>query len=198
MECEPLFNSDDRPSPGMKEKATEAQAVKMVTWRMASVVWCWASRRASRTRSAEIPGRSWSKQVQVPRGGIRIHLYPLRAQIAQKLAAQHAQKLAAQHGGRPALASTVTMNPVARVVSMRRGGPRLSHEHSRVHAQVAEATRLRHDRHSPESDLLSGKPSHVYLVFEEVTSGSEWGVLLRSPTHSNASSPMHDGKFLFK
>ena len=64
MECEPLFNSDDRPSPGMKEKATEAQAVKMVTWRMASVVWCWASRRASRTRSAEIPGRSWSKQVQ--------------------------------------------------------------------------------------------------------------------------------------
>ena len=36
------------------------------------------------------------------------------------------------------------------------------------------------------------------LVFEEVTSGSEWGGLLRSPTHSNASSPMHDGKFLFK
>ena len=45
---------------------------------------------------------------------------------------------------------------------------------------------------------FSGKSSHVYLVFEEVTSGSEWGVLLRSPTHSNASSPMHDGKFLFK
>ena len=45
---------------------------------------------------------------------------------------------------------------------------------------------------------ISGKSSHVYLVFEEVTSGSEWGVLLRSPTHSNASSPMHDGKFLFK
>ena len=45
---------------------------------------------------------------------------------------------------------------------------------------------------------VSGKSSHVYLVFEEVTSGSEWGVLLRSPTHSNASSPMHDGKFLFK
>ena len=38
MECEPLFNSDDRPSPGMKEKATEAQAVKIVTWRMPSVV----------------------------------------------------------------------------------------------------------------------------------------------------------------
>ena len=144
MECEPLFNSDDRPSPGMKEKATEAQAVKMVTWRMASVVWCWASRRASRTRSAEIPGRSWSKQVQVPRGGIRIHLYPLRAQIAQKLAAQHAQKLAAQHGGRPALASTVTMNPVARVVSMRRGGPRLSHEHSRVYAHFATSVSSTH------------------------------------------------------
>ena len=46
--------------------------------------------------------------------------------------------------------------------------------------------------------LLLGSSSHVYLVFEEVTSGSEWGVLLWSPTHSNASSPMHDGKFLFK
>ena len=45
---------------------------------------------------------------------------------------------------------------------------------------------------------LLGKSSHVYLVFEEVTSGSEWGGLLRSPTHSNASSPMHNGKFLFK
>ena len=45
---------------------------------------------------------------------------------------------------------------------------------------------------------ILGSSSHVYLVFEEVTSGSEWGVLLRSPTHSNASSPMHDGKFLFK
>ena len=48
------------------------------------------------------------------------------------------------------------------------------------------------------ASCLLGSSSHVYLVFEEVTSGSEWGVLLRSPTHSNASSPMHDGKFLFK
>jgi hypothetical protein len=55
MECEPLFNSDDRPSPGMKEKATEAQAVKMVTWRMASVVWCWAASDGARGRSKACP-----------------------------------------------------------------------------------------------------------------------------------------------
>ena len=47
-------------------------------------------------------------------------------------------------------------------------------------------------------EQILGSSSHVYLVLEEVTSGSEWGVLLWSPTHSNASSPMHDGKFLFK
>ena len=55
-------------------------------------------------------------------------------------------------------------------------------------------------RHSilDDGEHVLGSSSHVYLVFEEVTSGSEWGVLLWSPTHSNASSPMHDGKFLFK
>jgi hypothetical protein len=51
-------------------------------------------------------------------------------------------------------------NPVASVqVSMRRGGPRLSHEHSRVHAQVAKATRLGHDRHRAESDLQYSRAS---------------------------------------
>ena len=77
---------------------------------------------------------------------------------------------------------------------MRRGRRQFRADSGSMH--VVEAAPLA--RVAGGGVLVSGKSSHVYLVFEEVTSGSAWGVLLRSPTHSNASSPMHDGKFLFK